>query len=994
MAAAAAAAGAGSANDQLLSNMAFADGNHDFAKKQAGPNKAVGVFNQAVLVNKSDNLSEEGCMNTVGGNAGFKDQVLGLANDATMSFRTITGVEFYIKAVDLTEADVGEQLVTRCAIDNAVLVVDTVSLQLFERLSQGPKSAIRVGYAYTPESENDPASKVAPSDPMFRPSDTTGVRLSSHTQTSGPIVYPGRIPFNPATPTSNFHSKYTFTLSKLRNYGFMKKIWHRAVNVTVSSGASVQESPDAKAANSIASLLNSVLASALKKAAKLTAGEIFSVNAAWARKRSGDWLQVLSCLSLLLQSFDPPLPTDMRPYFVSYDYIALSYALAMGVDTIFFPAPTKEHPNPARILVFSTRQFPGVDPAVEEAKRAAEVAAIAAKKAAKIAACTSTVTKERVSAILDFADTFKVNIEAAKSAYLGTIQGGAFKGGPPQQFQAAVQQGLHYAHTSFETDADDILLDFEPLRAWAADPAAAWPADQDICEKAFAVEVTEADMLKHNNEAKLPNNFVTQFNKRQEIQHLDKWFTQATASAFSRRIATLIANKSVDKDIYSFLAYIARVDRTSPIREVLLTWARTKGKPAADGMADGPAKRAVLDLYRAMEQYLDTSPGDAPAMKNTADAPESVAAVVSAIQDNEAVESTEVIDLADNTEDPLVHSGGRRRTFRRGGWKEDRAARRFAVLPNILALYPLLAGHIAAQRPVAGAVVVVARNEAREAGAPQVRQPGMPSAAVLTATAAAAKEKYPDTAAQVGGGGASQADLLPVYVMLEALATQVGPDLDNSPDLFLYERLFAFLKIASEAEGLGYMMREVLITMVRTSTGRPIVEKALGSSMSFSLLCSALAGHVCGEIDGLDEAPGLALLTDPKNMATLQGMYSDAADQAQPITTEDVQTLKAEVAKKIVAAGPPAEVAPAEAPPAPAPAPVVETADDLFVWPVGTTADEQVPGWRPSPPEKEEDLPDTALNTPIPGGRRRRRRSRRNTRSFLPHDRYRTHHHI
>jgi hypothetical protein len=254
---------------------------------------------------------------------------------------------------------------------------------------------------------------------------------------------------------------------------------------------------------------------------------------------------------------------------------------------------------------------------------------------------------------------------------------------------------------------------------------------------------------------------------------------------------------------------------------------------------------------------------------------------------------------------------------------------------------------------------VIIRNEAREKVDPQIR----PFASDVDA-----KNTYPDEAVQIGGG-VGQGDLLAVYVMLEALSTQVGSDLDNSPDLFLYERLFAFLKLASKTEGLGYMLREVLITLVRTNTGRPIVEKALGSSMSFSLLCSALAGHVCGEIDGLDEAPGVALLSDPANMATLQGMYSDASAQSEPITLEGVRALKAEVAKKIVDAAPQAE----------------EAEDELHVFPVDASGEERQRGWRPSPPEKD-DLPETMPSTPIGG-----RRTRRGTQSFLPHRRRRSH---
>jgi len=958
--------------NQLLTDMAFADGNHDFAKKHAGPNKAVTVFNKSVLRAKIDNLSEEECLNTVANDPAFKDKVLGLGNNAMLDFTTKTGILFHVKAVDLTEADKGQDLVGRCGIDNAVLVVDTVSLRLFERLAGGAESQLRVAYVYTPESENDPASKVPPGDPMFRGLQT-GVRLSSHTQTNGPVIYPGNIEYAAATPTNNFHSKYTFTLSKLRSYGFMNQIWKRKVHVTVKSGASVQESPDAKAGNSIASLLNSILLKAIKKLGKLTEGEIFSVNAAWARKRSGDWLQVLSCLSLHNQTFDPPLPPDMRPYFVTYDYIALAYAAAMGVDTIFFPAPTAAHPNPTRILVFSKTQFPGVDLAAIEARRAEAAAKAEAEKAAKEAACAAIVTQEKVKAILAFASALKKDVEDQKTAVLGNIQKRGFVGQPPQQFQYVLQQGLHYAHISFETEADELLAEFEPLRAWA-EGGGPFPTP-DICAKAFAVETADKIMFVHGNRPALPDKFIPNFSRKQEITNLNKWYETATRKpSFSKRLATLAGFdvRMVDKDVFSFLAYIARVDRASPLRQELLRWSQGDGSVAANAMPAGPTRDAVLALIRAMDQYIQIKDVP-PVVTNAGGALESIAVVVQAIQENEAAEATDVIDPTD--EDPPVKPGGgraRRRTVRKGGWK-DMQFRQFAVLPNILALYPILAGHILLQRldEVKATAPAGVPDAVMVDGPPPTR-----SEAEMIEQEAQAKDKHPDehekypVSGGQRGGAINQRDLLPVYVMLEALCTQVGPDLQNSPDLYLFERLFAFLKLAADTPGIGYILREVLMTMVTTSTGRPIVEKALGSSLSFSLLCSALAQHVCGEFRGLDEAPGTALLSDPANMTMLQTMYSTAASQSAPMTLEDVRAFKADIAEKIVRSAPP-------------PPPKREEGE-LGVYPAINV---------PAPPAEKDDLAGTVPSTPVgevatPGGRRTRRR----TQSFLPHRRHRTHH--
>ena len=224
------------------------------------------------------------------------------------------------------------------------------------------------------------------------------------------------------------------------------------------------------------------------------------------------------------------------------------------------------------------------------------------------------------------------------------------------------------------------------------------------------------------------------------------------------------------------------------------------------------------------------------------------------------------------------------------------------------------------------------------------------------------------------GGARSQADLRPVYAMLEALSTQVIPE----PDLYLYERLFAFLKLASKKEGLGYALREVLFTMVRTSTGRPIVEKALGSSMPFSMLCTSLAEYLCGEFQGLDEAPGIALLSTPETMKTLQEMYAEASEQSNSFTLKDVLDLKASVAKEITKET--TEVL------------VVETTTETWV-PHPPVEPPPADLLQPLPPPVEPPPQATQL-PPVAIGASRRRQTRRTTQSFLPHRRQRSHRHI
>ena len=929
--------------DQLLANMATGDGNHDFDSLGPGSDAAAkATFAESVLIPPTGQPNEAACLNNIerdpAAGTTLKGRLLAAADGAVVEFTTKTGFNFFAKTVILP-ADVGKNpgedgatLAGRLGIDKTILIVDTSQHEFLARLKYGPANpAIHVQYAYTPETENDPASKTSVYDPVF--TTAGGIQVTSHLQADGPMIYTGNLPYNAATPGSNFFSKYTFTLSALQHIGFVKRIWKRSVNVAVTSdtGGKVQESPDAKTSNSIARLLTLFLAKAF---AKLTKGptptDKFNVNAAWARKRGGDWFQALCCQTLHGHTFNPPIDSSFTATFSTLDYIALSYALLMGVDTLFFPATDKA--TGIRKVFLITKQRPAAYDPVEAA-------------AARDAACGDRLLAAGYRAsfvpVLAMLGRHDDIIRAAKDDWLGQIDALAIE--PTAAYvREVLTKALHYAHISFETEADEILTRLAPLVDWIN--TGVNPPTDSFCQHEETLRIAKKLHDKHGGIPGMPANFIAAFKNRDEFRSLDEWAKTLVDKTLTRRIqaiaarvatAVVSAKPATKKDAFLFLAYIARVDKSSPVRVLLLEKFARLGEVSAELPASN-LKTGIDVIVNAVTMYMSVP--DGPDTAFTLSGESSLAEVVGGIQEDESVHN----EL--DSEEGEVAGGGKR-----GGWRPESRPATAGLFPNTHALWPVLAGHIAF------------------AGVP-------PSAAARAAIQFDLSNNGEMIPHPQRGGAQSQEDLLPVYAMLEALSTQVSPELDNSLDIHLYERLFAFLKLASKKEGLGYALREVLFTMVRTSTGRPIVEKALGSSMAFSMLCTSLSEYLCGEFQGLDEAPGIALLSTPETMKTLQEMYTEASEQSNSFTLKDVLELKASIAKEIMKET--TEVL------------VVETVTPTEAWvphpPSEPPPADLLKDWKPQPPTE---LPPAAIGA-------RRRRTRRTTQSFLPHRRQRSHRHI
>ena len=837
--------------DKLISRAAHADGDHDFGT--LGPHSDIDTFKQSVL--KDPNLytiqDEPTTFNSIGEpifvGQDLKTTVLQLQEGTPgVSLVTHTGKRFTVKYIEL-DGKTGSQIVDAGGFNNAALVVDTHQHDFFSKLKSGPPAADKsIHYVYTSEVENDPATKTRTSDPIFN-KPGVGVNLTSYLQVGdGPIIYQGNKPFDITKPTQDFYSKYTYSLSGIKKVGFFKKIMKQRVSVSVTNdtGSMIQESPDAKVSNSIQSLLKTFLR---KLWGNKETTDKFNIASAWVRKRGGDWLQVLACLDLKNRKYDKPLPENVQPFFMTIDYIALSYALLMGVDTIFFPADKKG------ILIFNQN-------------------AVAPDAVTRIRMCQNILNTEgsnRINEVKiflnDMAVTRKTVLDERKALTSNVLLNAQDRDGLKKQCMELFKQALHYAHAHFDfPDVTQIINDLASI---------------EQCPKAQAYLMGRGLYNLHKGVAKVPNSFMRLFESRDEFRSLDNW-ANGMNSRITRRIGKLVGGKN-NKDVYTFLAYISRVPQDDDIRNIIVDKFDML-KQSIPLMLDTETKTHILDTCTIVSGFLSSPRFELntvfAAVNRDKDDPMNVSNIVQAVQSDADME----IDVSMDTNMSMDISGGgrrRRRTRRkgmRGGWEEGVRFKGISTLfPNTHTLYPLIGGQIASMQisPTTGSSPV--RVDSGEL-----------------------IDILPQT-----GGSKDVVQFLPIFAMLEALSTQIEPGMEHHPDLPLYNHLFLFLKMAiPEVEKnpeIGYALREVLFTMVQTDTGRPIVESTLGSTTAFSLTCSSMSEYICGEFVDLDEAPGIALLQRADIASVLKTLYTNSAVGA-PIDLEAVLTEKQAVSLKII----------------------------------------------------------------------------------------------
>jgi hypothetical protein len=239
-----------------------------------------------------------------------------------------------------------------------------------------------------PETENDAAGKASPMEDYYYNNTETdfknGIKLFSLQQkdTVNKFSVYNWNHNDTTTAYGQFFSKYTFQLSDLIEVVGGKTFKNKTdlIITDPTEPTLADKILDSGNASNITSVKTSIFSKIKNLFAKKTSKDKFITNSRFQHKRSGDWLQVLSCLDLKNREFKYPnhkkatdefKNMDFKPstisdvYFVTHDRIALAFALYLGVNAIYTHAAT------AAIYIFKNDalSMPPKELALEQIKK-------------------------------------------------------------------------------------------------------------------------------------------------------------------------------------------------------------------------------------------------------------------------------------------------------------------------------------------------------------------------------------------------------------------------------------------------------------------------------------------------------------------------------------------------------------------------------------------------------------------------------------------------
>ena len=251
--------------------------------------------------------------------------------------------------------------------DHSAFVVDfaAVSLPDFltapDRIPRAP--LINLYFITNPETENDAAGKTSPTSEFYyniNPNDhiNNGVHIIS-LQQSESVTQTANYKWTTDADTAyeQFFTKYTFSISDLIKVDDKKRVKYKT-NLIITSNED-PSSPESISDSGNASNITFVKTSIFKRIKNLflkkDPKDVFFINSKFQHKRSGDWLQVLSCVNLkdraykqfrdkagsVEESFNPSIISDV--YFVTHDRIALGFALYLGLNAVYTHAATSAY---------------------------------------------------------------------------------------------------------------------------------------------------------------------------------------------------------------------------------------------------------------------------------------------------------------------------------------------------------------------------------------------------------------------------------------------------------------------------------------------------------------------------------------------------------------------------------------------------------------------------------------------------------------------------
>jgi hypothetical protein len=862
----------------LLANLALADSHHDFAKLHCAPHdvkNGLQIFDKGMPKGHTiDHLDENSVLN----NSVIESNLRSALDGGAASVTTHTGHTYACKPVAL-DGKSGKQIVEESGIDGMALVVDFNQHGVLGRLKTGEQGGT-LYYAYLSETENDPAGKTPVDAAIWR--HPTGANIIPVTQAgSEPVIY-GNGTYDEDKPSQDFFSAYNITLSPiidLTYFGAGKKTSVN-VNITNPSGTMTHQVPDAKKANSIQSLVNEFLKSIFVTLQKESSSKAeFDANVGWLKKRSGDWLQALACLDINNRMYKVPpgfpdlpegkLPKSTRGLFVTHDRIALSFALLMGVECMFIKADSHT------IIMFTI-------PA-REGRAPDEI-------------CTEQLeaNKGDMRAVSEFLPNYMTMRKSMLDGWATKIRMRNRKGAEDLKIytKELMELGLHYAHTFFEvSDVTPVITNLSQ--------------DADKCLKLRAFLTGRALWQMHTKSALIPKTFDRQIERKDEWEAIQEWAKPPPQRVTRRLFQTDISKNT--KDEYSFIGYISKLPDGDPVKSGLAAKLETL-------RAEPDEKLRLLFQHSLIFVSMKKIEPAEFARSVTANPAINIPAVIAAneeIQQNPN-ESSDDIEVGDESEIPvsrrsqsgpppdetppppvqlpslarlqppqtepprakmfwetLTKPAGKRRTRRKkGGWEENtKFTSHLLEFPTKQTTHPLLAAHVYFM--------------GYEAPEPLMDQEGVRS-----------------------GGAHQSIHLLPIYVILDAMGANMGPDLEESPDIGLYSRYYKFLELlVTKMEGntpndkkiLGRAIRAALITS-RTP------ELIFGEDdLAFNAMSSTFSSYVCGSI--VDE--NIDVFKAPVAIEVLQSAYTESKSQV-PMTVDDlsrvVTALRIRISKELMQA--------------------------------------------------------------------------------------------
>ena len=604
--------------DGLATTLAISDAWHDFNKYSCDPTvvaNGISIFNESVIQPYP-----------VGGARPSENAVLGSVSetdirttidakpDTISQFTTRSNVKFVSKVISLNAPDGSAVSGSDIAVSanlplSFAVIVDFNQHGLLGRFVSGAKSDKTCYYLYTSETENDPAGKTSSKDGVFTPKET-GMRLVYCEQTGGnPIAYTGANHFEPGIHNYklDFYSKYTLTLSPIQRtttLGIGKKT---SVNLTISDDGNthVHQIADAKKANSIKAIVSEFMKKIIK--GPWTDVRKFDANSGWIQKRSGDWLQVIACLDVHTREFNPPLPPGTPVFFVTHGRVALSYALLMGVNTIFI--------KPDHIIVVFTR--------ADSTKQ--DITAIYAQQVASIG---------DGARVYNWLTLFREMRNARLQKHRGDIESN-------MELEPIVRSMLHYTHSYLEIQNVDTLI--TALSRFNNEGA---PVIDTENSKVISAYVSAVSIMKVHGMPNYRSSFDSNFERKDLFNSLRQSLNKYNVG----RLINL-ATGSVDK--YSFLGYISKL----PDEEVKRLFIGRLGTLYPDEQLQKDLIRNAMILISTRALFEGSSNPDTE-----------IQAVVAAHSFNDDPNDDARNHAPDQADEP-VQQGGRRRT-RRGGWRE------------------------------------------------------------------------------------------------------------------------------------------------------------------------------------------------------------------------------------------------------------------------------------------------------------------------------------